>query len=143
MSITIDRDQVRALRAEQLWSQEDLAAAAGLSARTVQRVEQDGHISLESLKALASALNVDGLSLVKGQMSAGLRLGVICGIGGVLIGYGFALSGLYAGLERAAISAGQAGAMAGLLGVFGGLCCALIAIAARRNLRHTARRQIG
>ena len=40
------------------WSQEDLAAAAGLSTRTIQRVETEGNGSLDSAKAIAAAFDV-------------------------------------------------------------------------------------
>ena len=41
------------------WSQIQLAEAAGLSLRTVQRVETDGHCSAETLLAIAGAFNLD------------------------------------------------------------------------------------
>ena len=40
------------------WSQDELAIAAGLNLRTVQRIENEGSASLASLKALAAALDV-------------------------------------------------------------------------------------
>ena len=46
------------MRKRQGWSQEDLAAAAGISTRTVQRLESEGKGSLESAKAVAAAFNV-------------------------------------------------------------------------------------
>lgn len=58
---------IRSLRLERAWSQEDLAAAAGLSARTVQRLEQGQKPSLETLKALAAAFNVPVARLAPGQ----------------------------------------------------------------------------
>ena len=50
---------VRTLREERAWSQEHLAAAAGLGLRTVQRVEADGNASLDTRMALASAFGVE------------------------------------------------------------------------------------
>lgn len=54
MQVNIER--VVTLRRECDWSQDELATAAGLSPRTVQRVENSGTASLQTLKALAAAL---------------------------------------------------------------------------------------
>lgn len=50
---------VRQLREQRAWSQEHLAEVAGLSLRTVQRVEGDGSASAETRMALAAALDID------------------------------------------------------------------------------------
>ena len=42
MDTTVDRELVRRLRLNKSWSQEKLADEAGVSLRTVQRVEADG-----------------------------------------------------------------------------------------------------
>lgn len=55
----INSNLVLELRTAQSWSQEELALAAGLNLRTVQRIESDGTASLQSKKALASALEID------------------------------------------------------------------------------------
>ena len=47
------------LRNARAWSQEELAIAAGLNLRTVQRIESEGVASLQSKKALASAFNLE------------------------------------------------------------------------------------
>jgi transcriptional regulator with XRE-family HTH domain len=44
------------LRKERSWSQDELATAAGLNLRTIQRIENEGTASLQSMKAIASAL---------------------------------------------------------------------------------------
>ena len=49
---------VRKLRLERGWSQSQLAEIASLSVRTVQRVERGGSASLDTMGALASALDV-------------------------------------------------------------------------------------
>ena len=64
MSITIDCDMLRTARDKYLWTQEDLAAASGLSTRTIQRIEAQGRCSKESLKALASALDVVAIDFI-------------------------------------------------------------------------------
>ena len=56
MPLTIDRPTLRALRDERAWTQEQLAAVADLSLRTVQRIEASGQPSQESLQAIAAAL---------------------------------------------------------------------------------------
>ena len=55
----IDADLMLELRTANAWSQDELAIAAGLNPRTVQRIEREGQASLQSKKALASAFGVD------------------------------------------------------------------------------------
>ena len=55
----INKALITRLRESKPWSQGELAQAAGLGLRTVQRAERDGNVSLETKKALASALDVD------------------------------------------------------------------------------------
>lgn len=55
----IDGAQVRELRRERLWSQEELAVASGLNLRTIQRIEAEGVISLQSKKSLAAAFDLE------------------------------------------------------------------------------------
>ena len=49
---------VTQLRKSKAWSQEELAIASGLNVRTIQRVEAEASASLQSKKALASALDI-------------------------------------------------------------------------------------
>ncbi|KZN53008.1 DUF4177 domain-containing protein [Pseudoalteromonas luteoviolacea] len=55
----INADLIIRLRHQKSWSQEELAIAAGLNLRTIQRIEKEATISLQSKKSLASALEVD------------------------------------------------------------------------------------
>lgn len=55
----IDKELVKTLRNKQAWSQEELAVASGLNLRTVQRIEKEGSISLQSKKALASVFGLE------------------------------------------------------------------------------------
>jgi transcriptional regulator with XRE-family HTH domain len=55
----INRDRVLEARKQKSWSQEELATAAGLNLRTIQRIEGEASASLQSKKALASALDLD------------------------------------------------------------------------------------
>ena len=52
------------------WSQEDLALHSGLSARTIQRLENGKRASLESLKCLAAVFETSVSELVKEQTMA-------------------------------------------------------------------------
>ncbi len=56
--MAINAQQLRALREQRGWSQEQLADVSGLSARTIQRVEATGAASLETRMALAAALEL-------------------------------------------------------------------------------------
>lgn len=58
MNMKINVELIKKLRAEKSWSQDELATAASLSLRTVQRIEKDGNASLESKKAIASAFEI-------------------------------------------------------------------------------------
>lgn len=49
---------LRSLRKERGWTQEVLAEKAGLSCRTIQRIEQSGHGNLASYRALAKTLGI-------------------------------------------------------------------------------------
>ena len=55
----INVDVVLKARKQKSWSQEELAIASGLNLRTIQRIESDASASLQSKKALASALDLD------------------------------------------------------------------------------------
>jgi transcriptional regulator with XRE-family HTH domain len=59
MDMSVDREFVRRLRLDKSWSQEKLADEAGVSLRTVQRVEADGVASHRSCRAIAKALGVE------------------------------------------------------------------------------------
>lgn len=59
----VDAELIVKLRNERCWSQEELATAAGLNLRTVQRIEREGAVSLQSKKALASVFEIDANAL--------------------------------------------------------------------------------
>jgi len=50
---------VKKARQERAWSQSQLAEIAGVDLRTIQRLEKDGIASLETLKGVASAFDID------------------------------------------------------------------------------------
>jgi transcriptional regulator with XRE-family HTH domain len=55
----INAEVVLNARKSRCWSQEELAIASGLNLRTIQRIENESSASLQSKKALASALEID------------------------------------------------------------------------------------
>lgn len=60
----IDSSVVKKLRIDKNWSQEKLSEVSGLSLRTIQRLENGSNASLESLKVLAAALEVNPKELI-------------------------------------------------------------------------------
>ena len=64
----VDAELIVKLRKERSWSQDELAIAAGLNLRTVQRVEKYASASLQSKKALAAALDIDARDLDNEEM---------------------------------------------------------------------------
>lgn len=52
-------EKIRKLRLQRGWTQEQLATVAGTTTRTVQRMESGKLSSLETLKAVASAFDLD------------------------------------------------------------------------------------
>ena len=59
----INAELILELRNKKSWSQDELAIASGLNLRTIQRIENEATASLQSRKALASALDIDTLAL--------------------------------------------------------------------------------
>jgi len=66
----VDSEKLRLLRETRGWSQEHLAAVAGISARTLQRMEADGSASADSRMAVAAALGLDVAELCAGAAPA-------------------------------------------------------------------------
>lgn len=57
MDMQLNKETLKSAREKRAWSQSHLAEVAGLSMRTVQRIERTGSASLESAKALAAAFD--------------------------------------------------------------------------------------
>jgi transcriptional regulator with XRE-family HTH domain len=57
--------RIKVLREQRAWSQEQLAEISGVSGRTVQRIENGQPASLETLKAIAAAFDLDVHDLTK------------------------------------------------------------------------------
>ncbi len=60
----IDSTLVKKLRTAENWSQEQLSEKSGLSLRTIQRLENGGNASIESVRALAAAFGIDSTELM-------------------------------------------------------------------------------
>jgi transcriptional regulator with XRE-family HTH domain len=59
---------IQKLRLQRGWSQEQLAEISGLSVRTIQRLERGQTASVESLKALGAAFEIDFSALKEPDM---------------------------------------------------------------------------
>ena len=64
---------VQKLRLQRGWSQEQLAEVSGLSVRTIQRLERGQAASVETLKALGAAFEVDFSTLKEPAMNAEIK----------------------------------------------------------------------
>ena len=60
----VNSEKIRRWRDERCWSQEHLAEVSGLSLRTVQRLENGGSASRDSVMSLAAAYGVDVTALM-------------------------------------------------------------------------------
>jgi DNA-binding XRE family transcriptional regulator len=120
----VSAEQVRALRSGKAWSQEHLAECAGVSLRTVQRVEADGGASHETVMALASALGVTPAELgaesaVRRAVPLGHTLGVALSVVGTLVGLAAAWNSVILHAQGAAADQAY-----GTMGLLTGLGCA-------------------
>jgi transcriptional regulator with XRE-family HTH domain len=64
MEMKIDSKLIVKLRKERGWSQQQLSFVSGVSLRTIQRVENEGSTSVETLKSLASVFETDFNNLI-------------------------------------------------------------------------------
>lgn len=71
MDMKLDARRIKALRDQRAWSQEHLAAVAGLSTRTLQRIEAGAAASHDTCLALASALEVPVATLADAPKKVG------------------------------------------------------------------------
>lgn len=70
MDMQLNKEQLRREREVRAWSQSHLAEVAGLSMRTVQRIENSGSASLESAKAIAAAFDTRVETLLSSETVA-------------------------------------------------------------------------
>ncbi|MFT5083105.1 MAG: DNA-binding XRE family transcriptional regulator [Lentisphaeria bacterium] len=132
MDIMISVDLIKKLRNQRSWSQDQLASIAGLSLRTVQRIENEGNASLESSKALASAfeIGVNDLKIDAEEVTAadanrkGRKYGFIC----VAVGMVSAYTAITYSFMNGGISGFEAGVSYGGIGAVCGICCVAIGV---------------
>ena len=71
----VNAEKIKNMRNQLFWSQEELGEACGLDLRTIQRIEQTGKASLDSVRRLAGALGVAfGGGAVMGMSVVGLAV---------------------------------------------------------------------
>ncbi len=129
----VDTTLVKKLRDARAWSQDHLAQVAGLSLRTIQRVESDGSASAETKMAIASAFDIEADALTprpkpRSPRFVGARLGTFCGFAGVTIGAVMACIGVANGANTAY----ESGVAYGVIGLLSGLCSAIIGTVSNR-----------
>lgn len=133
----VDPAVVTKLREARAWPQDHLAEVAGLSLRTIQRVEADGTASAETKMAIASAFGVAPEDLTSKPPSE--RSVSLCASPGVALGVAFGFAGIAIGAISACIgvasgsnTAFEAGLAYGLIGLGSGFGCALIGTVSNR-----------
>ena len=128
MKRKIKLDLVKSKRNERGWTQEELAIAADLGLRTIQRMEAGGEASLNSIKSVASALEIESGSLEdkSAPRRIGLMFGVLSGFAGVMIGSASAFTAVIGELTRGSATSYEAGIAFGVIGLAAGLSCAFI-----------------
>jgi len=67
MEVRVDSSRIRSEREHRGWSQGHLASVAGLSLRTIQRIEKTGFASFESVTALAAVYSLEVADLRAGE----------------------------------------------------------------------------
>ena len=131
---------VKNLRESKAWTQEHLATAAGVSLRTIQRMEADGSASAESRLAIAAALGVPvenihlALEVGESAQSAELRriaTGTRWGYAGLCAGTLASAAGILGGSS----SPEQASTALGILGAVAGIAAGAIGVLSQRAAR--------
>jgi len=130
MKRSINKELLKRLRTQKGWSQEELAIAADLSTRTVQRLETEGGGSTNSIKSIASALEVEMHNLEEKPRTQ--LVGVRYGYGGAIIGAVCAVSTSAWNWDVCNLSAYEAGMSFGIVGTIIGASCAFIGWASSR-----------
>lgn len=140
MDMKVNTDLIKQLRQTRAWSQDELATAAGLSLRTVQRIESEGLASLESKKAIAGAFGVEAASLDDNR-ELHARLSSMCesqkrhGMTGAMVGGLAAYAAITYSFFWGDMPAFEAGTCYGVIAAVTGTCCMLIGIACKRMKR--------
>lgn len=63
MQSKVNRERIKVLRLGKSWTQQKLAEIAGISLRSIQRIERDGIASLQSRGAIADAFGIEPVEL--------------------------------------------------------------------------------
>ena len=140
MDMKVNTDLIKQLRQARAWSQEELATAASLSLRTVQRVEAEGIASLESKKAIASAFGIDAAVLDDNRASLAATATEQerqknRGMAGAISGGLAASAAITYGLVSGSLPSSEAGISYAVVGAATGLCCMVIGLAANHRRR--------
>ena len=127
--LKIDPKTLKLLREHRLYSQEEFAIAAGMSVRTVQRAEMGMPVSAETLKSIASVLEVPTKRLLAPKpLPKGYWIGVCSGAAGICVGTVWAV---YAAMQGAGNEA-ELGAALGVIFAACGLSSALLGTLANK-----------
>lgn len=137
----INSDLIRELRNRHGMSQEALAEAAGLSARTIQRLERGGLASMETAMALAAVFDTDtgaleDTGLEQARLLRRTEQGYRFGMAGVALGAVGAVTGIGLDFAAGGTSAAQAGLWLGLIGLATGSVSALLGWLVQRQRRN-------
>ena len=132
MSISPDARKIKRWREERHWSQEHLAEIAGISPRTMQRIENGEKASAESLKALAAVFDVDVSALkndvnrqalmisnqnmenTRNSLRLAFMINLVCWVFGMIVFAGISLSDGESGYSMAVPSIWWTVGMAGI-----------------------------
>jgi len=136
----IDSDLIRELRSGHGMSQEELAEAAGLSSRTIQRLERGGLASRETAMALAAVFDTEPEALEdthheQVKLLRGIERGHRFGMAGVMVGVGAATVGIALDYFAGDASVTQTGISLGLVGLGAGALSALLGWIVQRQRR--------
>ena len=93
MDVQVNSNFIKAERDKRAWSQEQLAAAAGIGLRTIQRIESTGVASNETVMSLAAVFecSLDDLRAVTTKPAPSWKSFVVAGIVVVCSALGIAL----------------------------------------------------
>ena len=139
MDMRVNSSLIKQLRNQRAWSQDQLSLISGISHRTIQRIESSGTCSLESLRALAVAFEIE-TSVLEIDPTAQANMQrqnkeIIYAYSGVSLG----LLGAYGGVTAALLSGGmsyyQAGIYFGAIGALMGGTCLIIRALSKRGIR--------